>query len=200
MCFEVKQALLAARGRGGGTAMTARDALRLGTRGSAGVLGRTDIGSLEPGKRADVAIWRTDGLELGGAEDLPAALVFSAPHRVDTLLVGGREVVRDGALVNADEAEIAREHRVQAGRCGMWRRGDEVVYRHRSRDGRYLFGKPLRILEDTPAQVVGFIPGGTEIARPTLADGSDLRAAPLTERWSHPRVPWTPHLFGAGRR
>jgi cytosine/adenosine deaminase-related metal-dependent hydrolase len=119
MCFEVKQALLAARGRGGGTAMTARDALRLGTRGSAAVLNRADIGSLEPGKRADVAIWRTDGLELGGAEDLPAALVLSAPHRVDTLLVGGREIVRGGKLVNADEAEIAREHRRQADR--LWR-------------------------------------------------------------------------------
>jgi cytosine/adenosine deaminase-related metal-dependent hydrolase len=120
MCFEVKQALLAARGRGGdGSAMTARDALRLGTRGSAGVLNRTDIGSLEPGKRADVAIWRTDGLELGGAADLPAALVLSAPHRVHTLLVGGREVVRDGALANTSEAEIAREHRVQAER--LWR-------------------------------------------------------------------------------
>jgi cytosine/adenosine deaminase-related metal-dependent hydrolase len=120
MCFEVKQALLAARGReGDGTAMTARDALRLGTRGSAGVLRRDDIGSLEPGKRADVAVWRTDGLELGGAEDLPAALVLSAPHRVDTLLVGGREVVRGGALVNASEDEIAREHRVQADR--LWR-------------------------------------------------------------------------------
>ena len=119
LCFEVKQALLAARGRGGGAAMTARDALRLGTRGGATVLGRDDIGSLEPGKRADVAIWRTDGLELGGADDLPAALVLSAPHRVDTLLVGGREVVRDGALVNADEREIAREHRIQA--AGLWR-------------------------------------------------------------------------------
>jgi cytosine/adenosine deaminase-related metal-dependent hydrolase len=119
MCFEVKQALLAARGRGGGTAMTARDALRLGTRGSAAVLDRSDVGSLEPGKRADVAVWRTDGLELGGADDLPAALVLSAPHRVDTLLVGGREVVRDGALVNASEDDIAREQRVQAER--LWR-------------------------------------------------------------------------------
>ena len=98
--------------------MTAREALRLATRGGAGVLGRTDIGSLEPGKRADIAIWRTDGLELGGAEDLVAALVLSAPHRVDTLLVGGREVVRDGQLVNASEQEIAREHRIQAAR--LW--------------------------------------------------------------------------------
>jgi cytosine/adenosine deaminase-related metal-dependent hydrolase len=119
ICFEVKQALLAARGRGGGEAMTARDALRLATRGGASVLRRDDIGSLEPGKRADVAIWRTDGLELGGAEDLPAALVLSAPHRVDTLLVGGREVVRDGRLTHASEQEIAREHRIQAGR--LWR-------------------------------------------------------------------------------
>ena len=65
--------------------MTARDALRLATRGGAGVLRRADIGSLEPGKRADIAIWRTDGLELGGADDLVAELVLSAPHRVDTL-------------------------------------------------------------------------------------------------------------------
>jgi cytosine/adenosine deaminase-related metal-dependent hydrolase len=116
LSLEVKQALLTARGLGGGTAMTAREALRLATRGGAAVLGRNDIGSLEPGKRADIAVWRTDGLALGGAEDLPAALVLSAPHRVDTLLVGGREIVRDGQLVHADEQEIAREHRIQAAR------------------------------------------------------------------------------------
>ncbi len=114
--FEVKQALLVARGRGGPGAMSARQALELATRGGARVLGRADIGSLEPGKRADLAIWRTDGLELAGAEDPVAGLVFSGPHRVDRLLVGGAEVVRDGQLVHADEAEIARAHRVQAAR------------------------------------------------------------------------------------
>src|SRR6478736_3429795 len=66
--FEVKQALLVARGRGGPQAMSVREALRLGTRGGGAVLGRDDIGELSPGKRADVAVWRTDGLELGGAE------------------------------------------------------------------------------------------------------------------------------------
>ncbi len=115
---EVKQALLVARGRGGSDALTARDALRLGTRGGATVLRRDDIGSLELGKRADVAVWRTDGLEFGGAEDLVANLVLSGPHRVDRLLVGGADVVRDGALVRADEQEIAREHRIQAKR--LW--------------------------------------------------------------------------------
>jgi len=116
LLFEVKQALLVARGRGGPGALTAREALRLGTRGGASVLGREDIGSLEPGKCADLAIWRTDVLELGGAEDPVAGLIFSAPHRVDRLVVGGKDVVRGGALVRADEAEIARAQRVQARR------------------------------------------------------------------------------------
>jgi cytosine/adenosine deaminase-related metal-dependent hydrolase len=114
--LEVKQALLVARGRGGGTAMPAREALRLGTRGGAEVLRRDDIGSLEPGKQADLAIWATDGLELGGADDLVAGLVFSGPHRVDRLVVGGDDVVRGGALVRASEEAIARDHRVQARR------------------------------------------------------------------------------------
>jgi cytosine/adenosine deaminase-related metal-dependent hydrolase len=116
LLFEVKQALLVARARGGPAAMTARDALRLGTRGGAAVLGRDDLGSLEPGKQADVAVWRTDTLEMAGSRDLVSGLVLSAPHRVDRLYVGGEEVVRDGRLVHADEEEIARHHRVQAGR------------------------------------------------------------------------------------
>ena len=116
---EVKQAMLVARGRGGGDALTARDALRLGTRGGAEVLRRDDIGSLEPRKRADLAIWRTDGLEFGGADDLVANLVLSGPHRVERLLVGGEDVVLGGSLVRVDEQEIARDHRKQAAR--IWR-------------------------------------------------------------------------------
>jgi cytosine/adenosine deaminase-related metal-dependent hydrolase len=116
LLHEVKQALLVARGRGGPRAMTAREALVLGTRGGARLLGRDDIGSLERGKRADFAVWRTDALELCGALDPVAALVFSAPHRVDRLVVEGEDVVRAGALVNADEEEIAREQQAQARR------------------------------------------------------------------------------------
>jgi cytosine/adenosine deaminase-related metal-dependent hydrolase len=114
--LEVKQALLVARGRGGPEAMTVRDALRLATRGGGEVLRRNDIGSLKPGRPADIAVWRTDGLELAGASDRVAGLVLSAPHRVSRLYVGGEEVVRDGMLVHADEDEIAREHRLEARR------------------------------------------------------------------------------------
>jgi len=114
--LEVKQALLVARARGGPTAMNAREALRLGTRGGAALLGRDDIGELSPGKRADIAVWTADGLELGGAGDLVAGLVLSGPHRVDRLYVSGEEIVRDGHLIRADEREIAKEHRAQAER------------------------------------------------------------------------------------
>ena len=114
--LEVKQALLVARGRGGPEALTAREALRLGTRGGAAVLKRDDLGSLEPGKCADLAVWRLDGLELAGADDPVAGLVFSGPHRVDRLVVAGEDVVRESRLVRGDEEEIAREHRRFAAR------------------------------------------------------------------------------------
>jgi len=114
--LEVKQALLVARARGGPAALSVRDAVRLGTRGGAAVLGREDLGQLAVGKRADFAVWRIEGLELGGASDPVAGLVFAGPHRVDRLYVGGEEVVRDGHLVRGDESEIARAHRRQAER------------------------------------------------------------------------------------
>jgi cytosine/adenosine deaminase-related metal-dependent hydrolase len=118
MFVDVKNALLVARGRDGSEALTAREALRLATRGGAEVLRRDDIGILAAGKRADFAVWRTDGLEFGGADDLVANLVLSGPHRVDRLVVNGDDVVRGGALVRADEQEIAAEHRKQARR--LW--------------------------------------------------------------------------------
>jgi cytosine/adenosine deaminase-related metal-dependent hydrolase len=118
LLFEAKQALLVARARNGPEAMTVREALRLATRGGAEVLGREDIGSLEPGKCADFAVWRTDALEFGGADDPVAALVLSAPHRPARLYVGGQPVVREGMLVRVDVQEIAAEHRRQAQRFG----------------------------------------------------------------------------------
>ena len=114
LLFEVKQSLLVARGREGPVAMTARQALWLATRGGAALLGRDDLGTIEPGRCADLAVWRTDVLELAGASDPVAGLVLSAPHRVDRLLVGGDDVVRNGRLVRTSEEEIAQEHRRQA--------------------------------------------------------------------------------------
>jgi cytosine/adenosine deaminase-related metal-dependent hydrolase len=119
MLGEVRQALLVARGRGGPTAMGARGALRLGTRGGAMCLGRDDLGSIEPGKRADVALFDMGGLASAGVEaDRVAGIVLAWPQRVRHLLVEGRFVVRDGALVTADEATLAAEAHRMALRIG----------------------------------------------------------------------------------
>ncbi len=111
---EVRQAMLVARARGDARAMSAREALRVATRGGARCLGRDDIGVLEPGRRGDVALFALDSLALAGAEaDPAAALAYCAPHRVRHLFVDGRAVVQDGHLVRVDEEAIAREgHRV----------------------------------------------------------------------------------------
>jgi cytosine/adenosine deaminase-related metal-dependent hydrolase len=100
---EARQALLLQRVRGGADAMSAREALEIATRGGAEVLGRgAELGSIEVGKRADIAIWDVSGLEAAGTWDPVAALVLSGPFRVRDLLVEGRRVVRDGQLVGLD--------------------------------------------------------------------------------------------------
>ena len=114
MLGEVRQAMLVARGRGGPAAMSAREALWLGTRGGAACLGRDDVGSLEPGKRADIALFDVTGIATAGIEADPVAgIVLAWPQQVRHLVVEGRYVVRDGLLVNVQETEVgARAHRV----------------------------------------------------------------------------------------
>jgi cytosine/adenosine deaminase-related metal-dependent hydrolase len=114
---ELRNALLMHRLKGGEKAMDVRQALRLGTRGGARVLGREDeIGSLEPGKLADLALWRLDGLGHSTIADPVAALVLGAPAPLTLLLVGGREVVEDGRLTTVDEDAVARTARDEARR------------------------------------------------------------------------------------
>jgi 8-oxoguanine deaminase len=109
---EIRQGMLVSRASGNPKAMSAREALRVATRGGAACLGRDDLGSLEPGKRADIALFAVDTLHFAGAEaDLVAALAHCSPQRVRHLLVEGRRVVRHGRLANADEDAIAAEGR-----------------------------------------------------------------------------------------
>jgi cytosine/adenosine deaminase-related metal-dependent hydrolase len=112
MVEELRQAMYVSRLRAGtsdpGVALNARDALYLGTMGGARNLGRqNEIGSLEPGKLADIALWRLDGLGHADIADPVAALVFGPPAPLKLLLVGGEPVVVDDALTNADERALA---------------------------------------------------------------------------------------------
>lgn len=107
---EVRHAVLFARARGGPDALSVRDGLEMATLGGARVLGREDeIGSVEPGKLADLALWRLDALPHAGIDDPVAALVLGTPPPLELLLVGGRVVVADGRLQTVDEDVLARD-------------------------------------------------------------------------------------------
>ncbi|QKJ18106.1 8-oxoguanine deaminase [Microbacterium hominis] len=107
---EIREAVLMNRLRTGADSMSARDALRMATLGGARVLGRDrEIGSLEPGKVADVAVWRIDGVEHAGILDPVAALGLGSMPPLKRLLVGGRTVVADGTLVTIEEPVLAEQ-------------------------------------------------------------------------------------------
>jgi len=119
---EVRQAMLMARLRAalGGASLstesappilTARQALELGTRGGAAVLGRDDLGSLEPGKCADFFSINLNRLDYAGAlHDPVAAVVFCAPQHVDYTVVGGKMVVKEGQLATVDLPKLVQMH------------------------------------------------------------------------------------------
>lgn len=89
------------------------DMLKLATQGSARLLGRDDIGSLEVGKAADWFSIRLDGIETNGATQDPAALLGTVGHKgsVDCTVVNGQMAVRGGVLQNVEEAQLVAESR-----------------------------------------------------------------------------------------
>jgi cytosine/adenosine deaminase-related metal-dependent hydrolase len=109
LLVEARQAMLLQRVASGADAMAAREALEIATLGGAAVLGRDDCGSLEPGKRADIAIWDMTGIAAAGAWDPVAALVLCGPHPVRDLLVEGRPVVQDGRLRTVESARVIED-------------------------------------------------------------------------------------------
>jgi cytosine/adenosine deaminase-related metal-dependent hydrolase len=118
---EVRNAMLVSRVKEGLTGyslsndpnrklMTAREALYLGTRGGAAVLGRKDIGSLEAGKCADFFAVNLNQLGFAGMHDPVSAVVFGQPVNVDYTVVHGKFVVREGQLATVDRGRLIEKH------------------------------------------------------------------------------------------
>jgi 8-oxoguanine deaminase len=111
MLAEARQAMLLQRVKLGASAMSAEEALWLGTRGGAAVLGREDLGALAPGMAADLIGVRLDRLAFAGAQADPlAALLFCAPPTVDLSIINGRVIVRDGQLPGIDLHAAVAHH------------------------------------------------------------------------------------------
>lgn len=110
---EARMAMLLQRVARGADAMGAREALEIATLGGAQVLGRPECGVLEPGRRADLAVWDVSQIEAAGAWDPVAALILCGPTRVRDLFVEGRQVVVDGQVSTIDLPRlIERQNRL----------------------------------------------------------------------------------------
>ena len=108
---EARQALLLNRLGHGAAALTVGEALRMAAVEGARCLGRNDIGSLEPGKRADVALFDLRDSVYSGAEDALAALLLCAPATVRTLVIEGSVVVEDHELTTMAMEPVRKRHR-----------------------------------------------------------------------------------------
>ena len=112
MLLEMRNAMLLSRLRAQEQWLTAREVLRLATRGGAEVLGREDIGQIVPGKQADLALFRIDGVDYAGAQADPlAALVFCTRMQpVDYLIIKGKIRIDQGKPEFDEHAHVSRHN------------------------------------------------------------------------------------------
>ena len=111
MMNEARQAMLLQRVLTGPDAMTAREALRVATRGGADVLNRDDIGQLTPGYSADMAIFGMNCIDFAGTQTDPlAALVFCGPVKPRHVMINGRFVVKDHELTTLSMGNLLEKH------------------------------------------------------------------------------------------
>jgi 5-methylthioadenosine/S-adenosylhomocysteine deaminase len=119
--FAVMRAALLAVDAAGGERVPVSDVLQAATRGGAVALGMADrIGSLRPGAQADVVLLRTDAVGVAGGHDPVGVAVNAHPGLVDTVLVAGRVVKRDGRLLHpAVKETVAAAGRVAERLAGV---------------------------------------------------------------------------------
>ena len=111
MMEAVRHALLIGRLRYGADRVTHLDALRWATEGSARCLGRADIGRIEAGYEADLALFTLDELRFSGAHDPLAALVLCGAHRADRVMVAGEWRLVDGMPARHDIGALIALHK-----------------------------------------------------------------------------------------
>ena len=110
MILEARQALYLQRLKYGAELVTPQRALGWATKGSARALGRTDVGEIAPGKQADLALFRLDGLRFSGSHDPLSALLLCGADRADRVMIGGTWRVVDSAIVGLDTERLIVQH------------------------------------------------------------------------------------------
>ena len=120
---EARLALLSQRAEGDPAGLTADEAFRLATVGGAQVLHRPQLGQIEPGCAADLALFDMDDVAMAGAvaHDLAAALMLAQPPRPQHVFIAGRPVVWDGQIAGLNRQKVVRDfnHLVSEKFCGL---------------------------------------------------------------------------------
>ena len=114
MILEARQALYIQRLRYGAEQITPQRVLGWASKGSAKLLGRSDIGELAVGKQADLALFKLDELRFSGTHDPLSALLLCGADRVDRMMIGGTWRVIDGQIEGLDVAQLIANHRQAA--------------------------------------------------------------------------------------
>jgi len=114
MILEARQALYLQRLRYGAEQITPERALGWATRGSAHLLGRSDIGQLAVDKQADLALFKLDELRFSGSHDPLSALLLCGADRADRVMIGGKWRVIDGQIEGLDVKGLIADHRQAA--------------------------------------------------------------------------------------
>ena len=110
MIAELRQAMYLQRLRYGASKITHHHAYDWATKGSAALLGRTDIGEISIGKQADLALFKLDELRFSGSHDPLAALLLCGAQKADRVMIAGKWRVVDGKIIGKDEAELIYRH------------------------------------------------------------------------------------------
>ena len=111
MLNEARQTMLLQRVNSKASTMTAREALRVATKGGASVLNRDDIGILIPGYAADITAFKRDNVDFSGSDwDPVASLVFCGPSKANYTIINGKIVVSEGQLTSIPMEKLVHEH------------------------------------------------------------------------------------------
>ena len=113
---EVRMAMYLQRLKYGSANVSHMDALRWATKGSAQAMGRDDIGELDVGKQADIAMFKLDDIRFSGSHDPLAALILCGAQQADRVMVAGQWRVIDSQVVGIDLAALLSRHRSAAKR------------------------------------------------------------------------------------
>ena len=110
LILEARQALYLQRLKYGAELVTPQRALGWATKGSARTLGRDDLGEIAPGKQADLAMFKLDGLRFSGSHDPLSALLLCGADRADRVMIGGTWRVADSEILGLDTERLIVQH------------------------------------------------------------------------------------------